>query len=127
VTSFWPNNSMQRMGASRSGHWQLERLRRLAPTADADRYCDTRLCAQMRTHKQCESAVCFVIRILGRPAGAALLPRWEALLTMDRWHPGGCRENNRKGTLPLGTSIRTRARIRAVWLISTKPLHRRYA
>jgi len=93
----------------------------------AGRYCDTRLCAQMRTHKQCESAVCFVIRILGRPAGAALLPRWEALLTMDRWHPGGCRENNRKGTLPLGTSIRTRARIRAVWLISTKPLHRRYA
>jgi hypothetical protein len=32
-----PNHSIQRRGASRSGEWQLRRLRRLAPTADAGR------------------------------------------------------------------------------------------
>jgi len=37
--------SMQRMGASRSGHGQSERLRRLAPTADADRWATQPLSA----------------------------------------------------------------------------------
>jgi hypothetical protein len=32
------NHSMQRMGASRSGQRQFGRLRRLTPTADADRW-----------------------------------------------------------------------------------------
>jgi hypothetical protein len=32
-----PNHSIQRMGASRSGQWQFEHLRRLAPAAAADR------------------------------------------------------------------------------------------
>jgi hypothetical protein len=31
------NHSMQRMGASRLGQWQLAALGRLAPTADAKR------------------------------------------------------------------------------------------
>jgi hypothetical protein len=31
------NHSIQRMGASRSGHFQFLRQRRLAPTADAGR------------------------------------------------------------------------------------------
>jgi hypothetical protein len=35
--SILPNHSIQRMGASRSGHSQCERLWRLAPTADAAR------------------------------------------------------------------------------------------
>ena len=32
-----PNQSIQLMGASRSGQWQLERLRRLPPVAHAHR------------------------------------------------------------------------------------------
>ena len=32
------NNSIQRMGASRSAHRQFEALGRLAPTADAERW-----------------------------------------------------------------------------------------
>ena len=36
--TFVANHSIQRMGASRSGQWQFRRLRRLAPTADADRW-----------------------------------------------------------------------------------------
>jgi hypothetical protein len=32
-----PNHSIQRMRASRAGQWQFGHLRRLAPTADADR------------------------------------------------------------------------------------------
>ena len=91
----------------------------------AERYCDTRLC--------CANADAVVVRfrrmfrhpILGRPAEAALLPRWEALLTMDRRRSCERRENDRKEVLPLGTSTWTRARIRAEWLISTEPLHRR--
>jgi hypothetical protein len=31
-----PNQSIQRMGASRLGQWHFERQRRLAPTADAE-------------------------------------------------------------------------------------------
>ena len=38
-----PNNSIQRMGASRLGQWQFERLRRLAPTADAERSAEQKL------------------------------------------------------------------------------------
>ena len=34
----WPNYSIQRMRASRSGHLQFSRHRRLALTADADRW-----------------------------------------------------------------------------------------
>ncbi len=63
--------------------------------------------------------------ILGRPAEAALLPRWEALPTMDRRRSWERRERDRKEALLLGTSTRARARIRAAWLISTEPLHRR--
>jgi hypothetical protein len=37
VKILWANNAMQRMGASRSGQWGLERLWRLAPTADGHR------------------------------------------------------------------------------------------
>ena len=65
--------------------------------------------------------------ILGRPAEAALLWKWEALPTMDRRHSWECRETDRKEGLLLGTSTRARARIRAERLISTEPLHRRYA
>jgi hypothetical protein len=64
--------------------------------------------------------------ILGRPAETALLWKWEALLTMDRRRSWERRENDRKGVLLLGTSTRARARIRAVRLISTEPLHRRH-
>ena len=32
------NHSIQRMGASRSAHFQFLRQRRLSPTADADRW-----------------------------------------------------------------------------------------
>jgi len=37
LSTAWPNNSMQRMGASRSVQLQFVRQRRLAPTADAER------------------------------------------------------------------------------------------
>lgn len=63
--------------------------------------------------------------ILGRPAETALPWKWEALPTMDRRRSWERRENDRKEVLLLGTSTRARARIRAVWLISTEPLHRR--
>ncbi len=36
------NHSIQRIGASRSGQWQFERLGRLAPTADAERWASLR-------------------------------------------------------------------------------------
>jgi hypothetical protein len=35
------NHSMQRMGASRSGHWPFLRWGRLAPTADAGRWAES--------------------------------------------------------------------------------------
>jgi hypothetical protein len=38
------DHSIQRMGASRLGRLQFGRSRRLAPTADADRYA-TQLCS----------------------------------------------------------------------------------
>ena len=41
--------------------------------------------------------------ILGRPAEAALLRKWEALPTMDRWRSWERRENDRKEVLLLGT------------------------
>jgi hypothetical protein len=35
-----PNHTMQRMGASRSGHWQFLYQWRLAPTADSGRWAE---------------------------------------------------------------------------------------
>ena len=35
--TLWPNHTMQRMGASRSGHWQFLYQCWLAPTADSGR------------------------------------------------------------------------------------------
>ena len=64
---------------------------------------------------------------LGRPAETALLWKWEALPTMDRRCSWEHRENDRKEVVLLGTSTRARARVRAERLISTEPLHRRYA
>jgi hypothetical protein len=37
------NHSIQRMGASRSAHFQFLRQRRLSPTADADRWAADRI------------------------------------------------------------------------------------
>src|SRR5882724_10547891 len=43
-----PNHSVERTGASRLAQCVFLAQSRLAPAAHADRYCDTRLCAQMR-------------------------------------------------------------------------------
>lgn len=45
------NHSIQPTGASRSAQSVFVARWRLASAADAERYCDTRLCVQMRTHE----------------------------------------------------------------------------
>ena len=38
VDEVWPNQRVERKGASRSGQWEFARLRRLAPTAHRHRW-----------------------------------------------------------------------------------------
>ena len=92
---FDPNHTMQRMGASRSGHFQFLGQRRLAPTADAGRYRDMKLHSVLLGWGDPDQALRVAAGILGKRAfgGTAWALQvgcqgCEAFPTMHRtWEP----------------------------------------